>query len=45
MFEEDAKGKHVPRATFMDLDPTTIDETTKGKLGSFLNQNYCLSSK
>ena len=28
-FSETGVGKHVPRAVFVDLEPTVIDEVTK----------------
>ena len=35
-FSETGVGKHVPRAVFVDLEPTVIDEVTKFFKISFL---------
>ena len=31
-FSETSSGKHVPRALFVDLEPTVIDEIRTGKI-------------
>ena len=36
-FAETGAGKHVPRAVFIDLEPTVIDETRTGTYRKFIN--------
>jgi len=33
-FSETGAGKHVPRAVFVDLEPTVVGEWTKGLLNN-----------
>ena len=33
-FNETGAGKHVPRAVFVDLEPTVIDEVRNGEVFS-----------
>jgi len=36
-FSETAEGKHVPRAVFIDLEPTVVDEVRKGAYKQLFN--------
>ena len=42
-FSETSGGKHVPRAVFVDLEPTVIDEVIKKRI--FLKHKLCVTSK
>ena len=33
-FNETGSGKHVPRAVFVDLEPTVVDEVRRGLVNS-----------
>lgn len=44
-FSETASGSHVPRAVFVDSDPTTRDEIIKGQLGRLFHPDNVLGYK
>jgi len=44
-FSESASGKHVPRAIFVDLDPSPIDEIRTGEYKSLFHPQMLLSGK
>ncbi|MBZ3885541.1 Tubulin alpha chain-like 3 [Sciurus carolinensis] len=44
-FHETRTGKHVPRALFMDLEPTVIDGTRTGKFRSLFHPEQLVSGK
>ena len=41
-FNETGSGKHVPRAVFVDLEPTVIDEVTNNYY-QLLNHTICIN--
>jgi len=44
-FSETAAGKHVPRAVYVDLEPTVIDEVRTGAYRSLYHPEQLLSGK
>ncbi|KAK0063571.1 tubulin alpha-8 chain [Biomphalaria pfeifferi] len=44
-FQETGAGKHVPRATFVDLEPTCIDEIRTGVYRQLFHPNALISGK
>jgi len=42
-FNESDKGKYVPRAVFIDLEPTVIDQLQSGRFSKLFNPNQMLS--
>ncbi|KAF3928153.1 hypothetical protein AA313_de0204825 [Arthrobotrys entomopaga] len=44
-FSETQKGKYVPRAIFVDLDPSPIDEIRAGTFKSFFHPELLVSGK
>ncbi|XP_033113227.1 tubulin alpha-2 chain-like [Anneissia japonica] len=44
-FNELESGKHVPRAIFVDLEPTVIDETRSGSYGSLFSPRQLITNK
>ncbi|XP_059143524.1 tubulin alpha-1 chain-like [Physella acuta] len=44
-FEETGAGKHVPRATFVDLEPTCIDEIRTGVYRTLFHPSNLISGK
>ena len=44
-FSENYTGKHVPRAVFVDLEPTVIDEVRTGTYKDLFHPNQMLSGK
>ena len=47
-FQETGQGKHVPRAIFVDLEPSVVDETRTGMYRSLFHPeqvtHYCIDS-
>ncbi|XP_069106346.1 tubulin alpha chain-like [Argopecten irradians] len=44
-FSETSSGKHVPRAVFVDLEPTVVDEVRTGKYRQLFHPEYLLTGK
>lgn len=44
-FSEAGSGKHVPRALFVDLEPSVIDEVRTGAYRRLFHPNQLLSGK
>ncbi|KAF2288180.1 hypothetical protein GH714_004844 [Hevea brasiliensis] len=44
-FSETGSGKHVPRAIFVDLEPTVIDETRTGTYRQLFHPDQLISGK
>lgn len=44
-FSETGAGKHVPRAVFLDLEPTVIDEVRTGAYRQLFHPDQLLSGK
>jgi len=44
-FSETSSGKHVPRAIFVDLEPSVIDEVRTGKYAKLFHPEQLLSGK
>jgi tubulin alpha len=44
-FSETGSGKHVPRAVFVDLEPTVIDEVRNGTYKSLFHPDQLISGK
>ncbi|MBA0803535.1 hypothetical protein Gohar_013736, partial [Gossypium harknessii] len=44
-FSETGSGKHVPRAIFVDLEPTVIDEVRSGAFRQLFHPEQLISSK
>jgi len=44
-FSETPGGKHVPRAIFLDLEPSVVDEIRTGKYRSLFNPETLISGK
>jgi len=44
-FSETASGKHVPRAIFIDLEPTVIDEIRQGPYRSLFHPEQLITGK
>merc|ERR1739847_154200 len=44
-FSETGAGKHVPRAVFLDLEPTVIDEVRTGTYNSMFHPEQMISGK
>jgi len=44
-FNETSVGKHVPRAIFVDLEPSVIDEIRNGTYKSLFNPNQLITGK
>eukprot|EP01129_Flabellula_baltica_P010228 TRINITY_DN42_c0_g1_i1.p1 TRINITY_DN42_c0_g1~~TRINITY_DN42_c0_g1_i1.p1 ORF type:complete len:451 (+),score=135.77 TRINITY_DN42_c0_g1_i1:92-1444(+) len=42
-FNESSRGKYVPRAVFVDLEPTVIEELQHGKYGSLFHPSQMLT--
>ena len=42
---ETGKGKHVPRAVFVDLEPTVIDEVRTGSYRQLFHPEQLISGK
>lgn len=44
-FSETSSGKHVPRAVFVDLEPTVIDEVRNGSYRQLFHPEQLISGK
>ncbi len=44
-FSETGAGKHVPRAVFLDLEPTVIDEVRTGTYRTLFHPEQLISGK
>lgn len=44
-FSETGAGKHVPRAVFLDLEPTVIDEVRTGAYRQLFHPEQLISGK
>ncbi len=44
-FSETGSGKHVPRAVFVDLEPTVIDEVRTGTYRQLFHPEQLISGK
>jgi len=44
-FSETSSGKHVPRAVFVDLEPTVCDEVRTGKYSKLYHPEQIISGK
>lgn len=44
-FSETGSGKHVPRAIFVDLEPTVIDEVRTGTYRQLFHPEQLISGK
>merc|ERR1712232_821353 len=44
-FSETGAGKHVPRAVFMDLEPTVVDEVRTGTYRQLFHPEQLISGK
>lgn len=44
-FSETGAGKHVPRAVFVDLEPTVIDEVRTGTYRQLFHPNQLINGK
>lgn len=44
-FREDHRGTMSPRALFLDLEPTPVDELKKGKRTRLYNHNHMVTGK
>ena len=44
-FHETGSGRHVPRAIFVDLEPTVVDEQRQGKYGTMFHPEQMISGK
>src|SRR5690554_4301977 len=44
-FSETGAGKHVPRAVFVDLEPTVVDEVRTGTYRKLFNPDQLLTGK
>lgn len=44
-FSETSSGKHVPRAVFVDLEPTVIDEVRTGSYRQLFHPEQLMSGK
>merc|ERR1711868_308229 len=44
-FQETGNGKHVPRAIFVDLEPSVVDETRTGMYRSLFHPEQLISGK
>ena len=44
-FSETGSGKHVPRAIFVDLEPTVIDEVRAGTYRQLFHPEQLISGK
>jgi tubulin alpha len=44
-FSETGTGKHVPRAVFVDLEPTVIDEVRTGSYRQLFHPEQLMSGK
>ena len=44
-FSETGSGKHVPRAIFVDLEPTVIDEVRTGSYRQLFHPEQLISGK
>ncbi|CAL4058713.1 unnamed protein product, partial [Meganyctiphanes norvegica] len=44
-FSETSRGKHVPRAVFVDLEPTVIDEVRTGTYKELFSPNTLITGK
>ena len=44
-FSETGAGKHVPRAVFLDLEPTVIDEVRTGTYRQLFHPEQLISGK
>ena len=44
-FSETSSGKHVPRAVFVDLEPTVIDEIRTGTYRNLFHPNNMITGK
>ena len=44
-FSETGAGKHVPRAVFLDLEPTVVDEVRTGKFRQLFHPEQLITGK
>ena len=44
-FSETGSGKHVPRAIFLDLEPTVVDEVRTGKYRTLFHPEQMITGK
>lgn len=44
-FSETGSGKHVPRAVFVDLEPTVVDEVRSGAYRQLFHPEQLISGK
>lgn len=44
-FQETGTGNHVPRAIFVDLEPTVVDEVRQGPYGKMFHPEQMISGK
>ena len=44
-FHETGSKRHVPRAIFVDLEPTVVDEQRTGKFGKMFHPEQMISGK
>jgi tubulin alpha len=44
-FQETGSGNHVPRAIFVDLEPTVVDEIRIGKYGAMFHPEQMITGK
>ena len=44
-FSETGSGKHVPRAVFLDLEPTVVDEVRTGTYRQLFHPEQLISGK
>lgn len=44
-FSETSGGKHVPRAVFVDLEPTVVDEVRSGTYRRLFNPEHLITGK
>lgn len=44
-FSETSKGKHIPRAVFLDLEPTVVDEVRKGTYKDLYHPEQLITGK
>ncbi|XP_072178493.1 tubulin alpha-1A chain-like [Diadema setosum] len=44
-FSETSAGKHVPRAVFVDLEPTVVDEVRRGRYNSLFHPEQLITGK
>ena len=45
MYRKNSSGKHVPRAVFVDLEPTVIDEIRTGTYRNLFHPNNMITGK